>query len=65
MLETISDFLSIGVMVVIAIYGVFYLYDVSVKHRELTMRSIESRYYRYYEGLDDEDDDEDEPYYED
>ena len=66
MIETISDFLSVFIMGLIAIYCVIYFYHISIKHREANMKSIESRYYRYYEGLDDGgDEDENEPYYED
>ena len=66
MIETISDFMSIAILVVIVILGIIYFYDINIKHREETMKSIESRYYRYYEGVDDADDeDSSEPYFED
>ncbi|MBP3892031.1 MAG: hypothetical protein J6D29_07650 [Solobacterium sp.] len=67
MIETISDFLSIAVMVGILFFAIYALYAAIVVNREATFKSIERRYYRYYEGVDDEDDssDRDDLYFED
>lgn len=66
MLETIGDYLSIGILIFFVLWGIYLFYVISVKHNERILKSIESRYYRYYDDVDeDEFDDSNAPYYED
>ena len=65
MIENLNDFLSVGVLVLLSVSGLYILYVAGVKHSEMVMRRVESRYYRYFDNADDEStDDSDETYYE-
>lgn len=64
MIETVSDFLSIAVLVFCILAGFYFLYVVSVERHEQILKRMERSYYRYYDSsIDEEDDDLDEPYY--
>ena len=57
MIETVSDFLSICILIVIILYGFYCLYLVSLKHHEAILKLMEKKYYMYYDNSLDEDDD--------
>ncbi len=69
MIESIGDFLSVAVIAVFAVLGIYLLYQVSVQHHAEAMKKLEEQYYRYYDDADDDDEDEGRddgsgPYYE-
>ncbi len=65
MIESISDFLSIAVLVFFLVMGVYFLYFSGLRDTEASMARIEARYYRYYDSADDDaNEDKNETYFE-
>lgn len=62
MIETVSDFLSVCILIVIILYGFYCLYLVSLKHHEAILKLMEKKYYKYYDNSLDVDDDDDNTY---
>ena len=62
MIETVSDFLSIVILVVIILYGFYCLYIVSLKYHEAILKIMEKKYYQYYDSSLDEEDEDDSSY---
>ncbi len=58
MVESLSDFLSVAVMVVFTLAGLYMFYQVNARNYEQNMKYLEERYYRYYEDSDNAYDDE-------
>ena len=52
MIESLSDFLSVAVMAVLTLTGIYMFYQVNAKNYEANMKYLEERYYRYYEDSD-------------
>lgn len=66
MLEDINDMISLIVMIISVIAGLWLLFAVSDRHHADTVKRREERYFRLYEDLEDAsetDDDQDGPYY--
>lgn len=61
MLESVSDLVSLIVMILFVAAGVYYLYVVSDLHRSIELKKREERYYRLYDDLGDADDEDDSP----
>jgi|LAHS01.1.fsa_nt_gb hypothetical protein len=61
MLESVSDLVSLAVMIIFVLVGIYYLFKISNLHRSIELRRHAERYYSLYDALDDEDDDEDRP----
>lgn len=57
MIESISDFLSIGVTVFFILFGFYILFTISDINRQRTLLDLEERYYKYYDNADDYDSD--------
>lgn len=61
MIETMGDVLSIGVMAVICLMGIYILFIVYDKHHDQAVKAREEAYYAFYEdmveGQDDQNDD--------
>lgn len=64
MLECMSDYLSLFVMVFIVISGLYGIFVVTDSQHDAAVRNREEMYYAFYESLDDEYDDSSAPYYE-
>ncbi|MCH4206649.1 MAG: hypothetical protein LKF53_09730 [Solobacterium sp.] len=56
MLETVSDLLSLAVMIAFAAAGIYALYAVSDLHHSIKLRRHEESFYSLYDDLSDEDD---------
>lgn len=66
MLEDINDMISLIVMIVFVIIGLWLLFVVSDRHHADTVKRREERYFSLYEDLEDASDseeDQDGPYY--
>lgn len=62
MIETVSDFLSIVILIVMILYGFYCLYIVSLKHHEAILKVMEKKYYQYYDSSLDEEEEDDHSY---
>lgn len=66
MLEDINDIISLIVMIVSVLVGLWLLFVVSDRHHADTVKRREERYFKLYEDLEDaseSEDDQDGPYY--
>lgn len=64
MIESLGDFMSLAVTVLILAALVYQLYIVSLRNREEKEKKREARYYQYYDDADDDSsDDISGPYY--
>lgn len=60
MLESVSDLVSLIVMIASVLAGIYYLYSVSNLHRSIELKKKEDNYYSLLDDLSsDEDDEED------
>ena len=57
MLESMSDYLSVGVVVFFVLAGLYLIFRSHDKNYQQTMKNLEESYYRYYDNVDDEPDD--------
>ena len=64
MLECMSDYLSLIVMVLITISGFYMMFVITDSQHDAAVRNREEMYYSFYESMDDEFDDSSAPYYE-
>ncbi len=56
MIESISDFLSVGIMAFLTLAGFYMLYRATAQHRFHVLQRMEESYYRFYDenGSDDD-----------
>ncbi len=65
MLENISDYLSLIVLVISAVSGLYILFSIQDRRHHEEMKKRQESYYSFYENMNDEfDDTGDEPYFE-
>ena len=64
MLENISDYLSLIVLIVTSLAGIYILFTITDRSHNEEMKKREELYYSLYESMDDEFDDGTDPYFE-
>ena len=57
MVESISDFLSVAVVVVLCLCGFYVMYRAIAQHRFHVLQRMEESYYRFYDDSDADDGD--------
>ena len=55
MIESISDFLSVAVTVLLCLAGFYVLYRAIAQHRFHVLQRMEESYYRFYDDTDEDD----------
>lgn len=60
MLESVSDLVSLTVMICAVLIGLFYLYKLSNLHRSIELKRKEDLYYKIYDEIGDDEDEEEE-----
>lgn len=58
MLESVSDLVSLVVMIVFVLFGIYYLFKISNLHRSMELKRREEIYYSLYDDLGDDEDEE-------
>ena len=65
MLETMNDYISLGVLVFLVLAGIYLFIVVVDKHYSRVMLDRQEHYYSFYENMDDEfDNEKSDTYYE-
>ena len=63
MLESIGDVVSLGVLILCSLAGIYLLFVVSDKHHDELMKLRQEMYYAFYDSLEDDDEESfDRPY---
>lgn len=60
MLESVSDLVSLIVMIAAVLVGFYFLYSLTNLHRSMELRRHEETYYSLYDEISDSDEDESE-----
>jgi hypothetical protein len=59
MLESVSDLVSLIVMIFCVVLGIYYLYSLSNLHRSIELKKKEDLYYRLHEELNEDEEKDD------